>query len=137
MASLPLRGVLNGIPPLSGGEEPPLEEQVDFDDYQRLAMRTRNHTLEPSLARAVAALGLAGEAGETADYIKKVVGHAHEIDASHLAKEIGDVIWYCASLCDEFGLSLEEVAEMNIEKLRRRYPAGFSSADSILRRDSR
>ena len=137
MASLPLRGVLNGIPPLSGGEEPPLEEQVDFDDYQRLAMRTKNPDLDPKLAKAIAALGLAGEAGETADYIKKVVGHAHEIDASHLAKEIGDVIWYCASLCDEFGLSLEEVAEMNIEKLRRRYPAGFSSADSILRRDSR
>ena len=109
---------------------------MDFDDYQRLAMRTRNHTLEPSLARAVAALGLAGEAGETADYIKKVVGHSHDLDLSHLAKEIGDVLWYCACLCEEYGLSLDEVAEVNIEKLKARYPSGFSSADSVARRDA-
>lgn len=108
---------------------------MDFDDYQDLAVRTKNGGLDPKLSQAVTALGLAGEAGETADYIKKVVGHDHPLDRSHLAKEIGDVLWYCASLCHEFGLSLEEVAEMNIEKLRRRYPEGFKSVDSIERRD--
>ena len=111
---------------------------MDFDEYQQLALRTKNNQhLFGSLGLAVAALGLSGEAGETADYIKKVVGHAHELDRDHVAKEIGDVLWYCASLCDELNLSLEEVAAMNIAKLKSRYPEGFTSSDSIERRDLR
>jgi len=108
---------------------------MDFDDYQNLAVRTKNTDLDPKLSQAVTALGLAGEAGETADYIKKVVGHDHPLDRDHVAKEIGDVIWYCASLCDEYGLSMQEVAEWNIEKLKKRYPEGFSATDSIKRLD--
>jgi len=110
---------------------------MDFDEYQQLAMRTKNTRLDASLGLAVAALGLSGEAGETADYIKKVVGHSHELDRDHVAKEIGDVLWYCACLCDELNLSLEEVAAMNIAKLKSRYPEGFKSSDSIERRDLR
>jgi len=110
---------------------------MDFDAYQDLALRTKNTDLDPKLSQAVTALGLAGEAGETADYIKKVVGHDHPLDRDHVAKEIGDVLWYCASLCDEYGLSLQEVAEWNIEKLKKRYPEGFSSTASIKRSDVR
>jgi NTP pyrophosphatase (non-canonical NTP hydrolase) len=112
-----------------------LEVSVNFDDYHRLAVRTKNHDLDPKLSQAVTALGLAGEAGEAADYIKKVVGHDHPLDRDHVAKEIGDVLWYCASLCDEYGLSMQEIATRNIDKLRSRYPEGFTSADSIERRD--
>jgi|APSaa5957512535_1039671.scaffolds.fasta_scaffold16326_5 NTP pyrophosphatase (non-canonical NTP hydrolase) len=110
---------------------------MDFDAYQDLALRTKNTDLDPKLSQAVTALGLAGEAGETADYIKKVVGHDHPLDRDHVAKEIGDVLWYCASLCDEYGLSMQEVAEWNIEKLKKRYPEGFSSTASIKRSDVR
>ena len=109
---------------------------MNFTEYQDLAMRTKNRDLLPALSAAVTALGLAGEAGETADYIKKVVGHGHTADADHIAKEIGDVLWYCASLCDEYGLDLQAVAEANIAKLRKRFPDGFSSADSIARVDA-
>ena len=110
---------------------------MDFDAYQDLALRTKNTDLDPKLSQAVTALGLAGEAGETADYIKKVVGHDHPLDRDHVAKEIGDVLWYCASLCDEYGLSMQEVTEWNIEKLKKRYPEGFSSTASIKRSDVR
>lgn len=108
---------------------------MNFTEYQDLAMRTKNRDLLPALSAAVTALGLAGEAGETADYIKKVVGHGHTADVDHIAKEIGDVLWYCASMCDEYGLDLQAVAEANIAKLRKRFPDGFSSADSIARTD--
>jgi NTP pyrophosphatase (non-canonical NTP hydrolase) len=108
---------------------------VNFSEYQDLAMRTKNRDLSPALSVAVTALGLAGEAGEAADYIKKVVGHGHIADVGHVGKEIGDVLWYCASLCDEYGLDLQAVAEANIAKLRKRYPEGFSSADSVARTD--
>jgi len=108
---------------------------MNFKEYQNLALRTKNYGLSRELGQAVAALGLSGEAGEAADYIKKVVGHGHPADVGHIGKEIGDVLWYCASLCDEYGLDLQAVAEANIDKLRKRYPEGFSSADSVARTD--
>jgi NTP pyrophosphatase (non-canonical NTP hydrolase) len=110
---------------------------MDFKDYQDLAMRTKNRDIMPALSAAVTALGLAGEAGEAADYIKKVIGHGHTADTGHIAKEIGDVLWYCASLCDEYDLDLQAVAEANISKLRTRYPEGFSSGDSVARVDTK
>jgi NTP pyrophosphatase (non-canonical NTP hydrolase) len=109
---------------------------MNFDYYQELAIRTKNKDLSPELSRAVSALGLVGEAGELADYIKKEVGHSHPSDVNHIRKELGDVLWYVASVCDEYNLSMQDVAEANIDKLRKRYPQGFSTADSIARRDN-
>lgn len=78
-------------------------------------------------------LGVAGEAGEVADLIKKHVGHGHPLDVSKLKYELGDVLWYVAALADICGLTLDDVAAANIEKLRARYPDGFSSERSIHR----
>lgn len=73
----------------------------------------------------IAALGLAGEAGEVADEVKKIVGHGKRLNAGKLAEEIGDVLYYCAAACDVLELSLAGVAADNIVKLRKRYPDGF------------
>ena len=81
------------------------------------------------------ALGLAGEAGEVADTIKKAVFHQHGIDRSVIIKELGDVLWYVAALCTKLDVSMSEVMERNIEKLHKRYPAGYSSAASKERAD--
>jgi NTP pyrophosphatase (non-canonical NTP hydrolase) len=84
------------------------------------------------------ALGLAGEAGEFADSIKKMVFHRHgEITHDQLAKELGDVLWYVAALASKLGYTLAEIMEMNIGKLRTRYPNGYSSTDSKVRADLR
>lgn len=72
------------------------------------------------------ALGLTGEAGEVADLLKKGYGHGHGVDTEKLKKELGDVLWYLAVLADAFGMTLEDVARANVEKLRARYPAGFT-----------
>lgn len=81
------------------------------------------------------ALGLAGEAGEVADYIKKVVAHGHPLDSEKLAQELGDVLWYLVVTADALGFSLDEIASQNITKLRKRYPQGFHHQASIERKD--
>lgn len=81
-------------------------------------------------------MGLAGEAGEVADEIKKAIFHRHGLapeTVSKLKKELGDVLWYVAALCTNLGLSIEDVMEENITKLKQRYPDGYSSEASISR----
>lgn len=85
--------------------------------------------------RLIWALGLAGEAGEVADYIKKCFGHGHQVDRARIAKELGDVDWYRNVLADAFGFTAEEVAKLNVAKLRERYPEGFTVAASQARKD--
>lgn len=75
---------------------------------------------------AVACMGLAGETGEVVDYLKKWVGHGHDIDKEHVKKELGDVLWYVSEIATALGLNLQEIAMMNAEKLRKRYPEGFA-----------
>lgn len=81
------------------------------------------------------ALGLTGEAGEVADQIKKLIFHGHDLDRDGLIKELGDVCWYLALLCHAIGVPLEEVMTLNIEKLKKRYPEGFSESASINRKE--
>ena len=100
---------------------------MNFEEYQRLALRTaNNYEKDWSLRVSNWSMGLAGEAGEVVDYLKKVVHHGHTIDEDHIAKELGDVLWYVAMLADEFEIRLDDVAQRNADKLRARYPAGFS-----------
>ena len=74
--------------------------------------------------------GLTGESGEVADLIKKHFGHGHVLDQDKLKKELGDVLWYLSQLAEQFGLELSDVAETNIDKLKKRYPDGFSEEAS-------
>lgn len=108
-----------------------LKRANSFNEYQYLASRTAKKGIKLSTL----GLGVAGESGEIADYIKKVDDQGHELDKDVMAKEIGDVLWYLAALCDYIGISFNEVAAMNIDKLKKRYPEGFSSERSINRED--
>ncbi len=106
---------------------------MDANEYQRLALRTEAPGRAQRERLLNAALGLCGEAGEFADSLKKWEFHAHPLDADELRKELGDVLWYAALACDALGLSLGDVMAENIDKLRRRYPDGFSSERSLQR----
>ena len=100
---------------------------LTFEEYQRESRKTAvypnrgNNFIYP-------ALGLGGEAGEVLEKIKKILRDKHgEIDEEareKLAKELGDVLWYVAQLCTELGLSMEEVAKQNLEKLFSRKERG-------------
>ena len=108
---------------------------MNFTAYQQLAFRTAHREGDLHKRRLIAALGLAGEAGEVAELIKKQIGHGHEIKSQAIAKELGDALWYVACVATLYDLDLKQIAEDNIAKLRQRYPEGFSSAESIKRRD--
>jgi len=73
-------------------------------------------------------LGLAGEAGETADKVKKIIrdkdGYASEEDREMIIKELGDVLWYVANVARYLEVPLSEVAEGNLEKLSSRKKRG-------------
>lgn len=96
-----------------------------LNEYQELAARTLSSRKLSDVNLAVLGLGIAGEAGEVADLIKKTVGHGHELNKAKLLEEVGDVLWYCAGLATLLEVDLSQVARDNIEKLRKRYPQGF------------
>jgi NTP pyrophosphatase (non-canonical NTP hydrolase) len=101
-----------------------IRENWHLNNYQ---MQAREFAIYPERMQVVyPALGLAGEAGEVADKVKKIYRDGKD-DArfrGEIAKEIGDVLWYCATLADDLGFSLQQVAEMNIHKLKSRKVAG-------------
>ena len=76
-----------------------------------------------------AAIGICGEAGEVSELIKKYAYHEHTIDTEHLARELGDVLWYVTYMAHLFGYSLGDIMEMNQDKLAKRYPDGKFDAE--------
>lgn len=81
-----------------------------------------------------AILGLNSEAGEVSGILQKEY-QGHEIKLDHLKRELGDCLWMLAEACDAIGIAMEEIAQINIEKLKARFPDGFSSEKSIHRKE--
>lgn len=109
---------------------------MNADLYQEMAARTLidkpDFELTPDEVMLVwNGLGLAGEAGEAADEIKKAIFHRHGINREKIIKELGDVMWYVAAICTKMDIQLDEVMNTNINKLKERYPNGYTSADSL------
>lgn len=118
-------------------------------EYQALAMRTNDKKSTDRLMNKIndlkignrgedtpeielggvlnAALGLSGEVGELNDMLKKWVFHKKQLDAEHLKREISDVCWCLALMCDSFEFSFDEIMQINIDKLKTRYPEGFDT----------
>lgn len=81
------------------------------------------------------AVGMTGESGEVLDLIKKHVVNGHEVDRKKLIEEIGDVLFYLHGLCNALDIYLDDALLNNYDKLRRRYPEGYSDAASVARGD--
>ena len=105
---------------------------MNANDYQINALRTAGSIKEEDLILN-GVLGLCGETGEVADHIKKFTFQGHNRDKDYLAKELGDICWYIAILAKGIGYDLSTIMEMNIDKLKKRYPDGFDSNKSINR----
>lgn len=97
------------------------------NEYQKLAYRTANKELQINQQIMNSVMGMAGEAGEALDIVKKWQFQGHYLDLGHLWKEVGDVMWYIALLCTATGKDLEQLMQENIDKLKARYPEGFES----------
>jgi NTP pyrophosphatase (non-canonical NTP hydrolase) len=108
---------------------------VDANEYQELALRTAGDQdgIMPNGRAIYSAFGLSGESGEVADIHKKWLFHGHPYDRDELLKELGDVQWYLAVNASSHGITLAELMEHNIAKLKKRYPEGFSTERSINR----
>ena len=114
---------------------------MDFDEYVRKAQRTSN-TVEVEDKLLNGLMGLCGEVGEAADIWKKVLfqgKQANKETLGHLRSELGDVAWYLgealAAITDIMGGKPSDVLNENIEKLKARYPEGFSVQNSEHRKD--
>lgn len=108
---------------------------MTINEYQKAALRTAQ--TDKFLASDLllnSSLGLCGESGEVADIVKKFRFQGHDLDFEHLAKELGDIAWYLAVGADAIGYDLETILQMNVDKLKARYPNGFST-DRSLHRD--
>lgn len=81
------------------------------------------------------AMGLCGEAGEASEIIKKYIFQGVDLDRSKLIKELGDVRWYLEVLCICLNTDINQVEQLNVAKLRTRYPEGFTSEASATRKD--
>jgi NTP pyrophosphatase (non-canonical NTP hydrolase) len=99
---------------------------MELAEYQRLSRRTAQYPRAAWLSYP--ALGLAGEAGEVAEHVKKAIrddgGAIGQARRAALSKELGDVLWYVAQLASELGLELEEIAAENLDKLFSRQRRG-------------
>lgn len=99
---------------------------MTINEYQKEAMRTAQaDTLNNEERLLNGVMGLNGEAGEAIDIVKKHIFQGHDLDVEHVAKELGDIAWYLATSADAIGYDLETFLQMNVDKLRARYPEGF------------
>ena len=105
------------------------------NEYQKLAMRTCSIPYDKKDDRLNhAVFGLTSEAGEVAGILQKVY-QGHPFDKEHIKKELGDCLWMIAEACEAIGISMDAVMEMNIEKLKARYPDGFEVERSLHREE--
>ena len=107
---------------------------MQINEYQGLAGRTINNKLSLQEVERHALFGLCAEVGEIHSLFQKRF-QGHDFKASDLRKEIGDVCWMIAELCTAHGWSMDEICVENIEKLKARYPDGFSEERSLHRKD--
>ena len=110
------------------GVQPEIREH-DADTYQLDVLKYAPDHHDYLLNVIYAAMGLCGEAGEASELVKKYAYHGHTIDSEHLARELGDVLWYVSYMAHLFGYPLGKIMAMNQEKLAKRYPDGKFDAE--------
>ena len=106
---------------------------MEANEYQKLAMTTLNPALSKQDVLVNAVMGLCGESGEAIDIVKKHLHQGHELDKEKFLKELGDIAWYLAEAAYALDTPLDQVLQSNIDKLRARYPEGFSADRSVHR----
>lgn len=110
---------------------------MDIDDYQHQADKFRNKDLNRHETLSMLALGVASESGEICEPIKHHLYHGHSIDGVNLRKELGDMLWYISIMAREFGWDMSHIAQINLDKLEKRYGEKFSADASINRVENR
>jgi NTP pyrophosphatase (non-canonical NTP hydrolase) len=108
---------------------------MTLEDYKNDCLRTLPKNLYRGEQLLQGLVGATTEAAEALDIHKKTVWQDHPFDREHLLSELGDAMFYITIAADALDSSIMEIIELNVEKRRKRYPNGFSTKDSIERRD--
>lgn len=111
---------------------------MNFDQYQTNAIRTAKMFPDVASNLSHAALGLATESGEFITEVKRVSIYNKPLTdemRQHMAEELGDLMWYIALAAQHLGISMNEMAEANIDKLRLRFPEKYSDQAAEQRAD--
>lgn len=106
---------------------------IAWNDYQRQALQTAAGSATPDLDHAV--LGIAGEAGEIVDALKKHRVYGRPLDTQNVVEELGDLAWYIALACRALDVSFDDCLKANLRKLAKRYPDGKWDAEHCATRD--
>ena len=101
----------------------------ESQDYSHFAARLFELEREgfPTQRLLTAAVGMSAEAGEFTEVVKKIVFQGKPVNEDnlfHLKRELGDIMWYVAQACIGLNITLDEIIEMNVDKLKARYPGG-------------
>ena len=104
------------------------------NEYQALAARTINLGLTSEGQRMHALHGMAAEIGELHSLYQKAY-QGHTMNEEHAKKEVGDILWMIAEYCTANGWNLDDIMQLNIDKLRVRYPEGFDAEHSLHRKE--
>lgn len=108
---------------------------MTLNEYQELALRTSRNELTSKEHLMNGCLGLAGEAGECCDLLKKHQFQDGREIQEKLLDELGDVLWYVSETATALGIWLDDIAQHNVEKLKKRYPEGFDAERSLHREE--
>ena len=106
---------------------------MEINEYQKKAMKSLNPSLNNDEVLLNGVMGLCGESGEVIDILKKHLSQGHDLNREKMIEELGDVAWYLAETAFALDVDLDTVLRKNLDKLKKRYPEGFSVADSINR----
>jgi len=117
---------------------------MDSNKYLELSNRTCKHISEEGIVILPemydllhATLGISGEAGELLDAVKKSFIYNKELDFVNAKEELGDILWYVALACRTLGVSFDEIMQMNIDKLTKRYPEKYTDEAAAYRADKK
>jgi len=102
---------------------------MDLKEYQELCEKTAKKFDTQEKAILTWGLGLTGEAGDIVGCIKKTFAHDND-QREGIKENIGDMLWYGAMICNFFDWDMQKVLKENIEKLKKRYPEGFTMEDA-------
>lgn len=111
-----------------------MAQTMTLEHYQLGAKRTMNPALSFEETSRHALHGMCAEVGEIHSLFQKFY-QGHDVDAEHVKKEVGDLLWMIAEFCTVHGWSMGEVAQMNLDKLMARYPDGFKAEQSLHRKE--
>ena len=104
------------------------------NEYQKLAARTINQGLDVRCQEFHALHGMVGEIGELHSIYQKHY-QGHDFDEEHMKKELGDLLWFIAEYCTAQSWNMGDIMQMNIDKLKARFPEGFDVDKSLNRKE--